>query len=321
MAKKQSKTKYSGKAKHKKIVNSHDAFFKTTFSHKDVAQSYIEKFMEQNLVQNIDLQSLTLESTSYITADLEEYFADLVWSAAYKSTQVKIAFLFEHKSFMPPYPDVQLMRYITEHLEKQIKAKEKLNVVIPIIIYHGKDEWQVRPFYTYFEGIDEVLKKYIPSFSYQFTNLGDYTDEELISMGIGKLLNVFLAMMHIRDLQYIRNNFETIFVYAEQYLPHHENFFQTIFVYLFKNIEISSSEMAKIVRTIQSPVKIFAMSTYDLLKQEGKIEGKIEGASLKEREFATSLIISTDFDNEKIAMLVSVTVDYVVALRQELTEK
>jgi hypothetical protein len=63
------------------------------------------------------------------------------------------------------------------------------------------------------------------------------------------------------------------------------------------------------------------MSTYDLLKEEGKIEGKIEGVSLKEREFATSLILSTDFDNEKIAMLVSVTVEYVIKLRQELSKK
>jgi hypothetical protein len=39
MAKKQSKTK--AKSQTKKVINSHDAFFKSTFSHVDVAQSYI----------------------------------------------------------------------------------------------------------------------------------------------------------------------------------------------------------------------------------------------------------------------------------------
>jgi hypothetical protein len=61
--------------------------------------------------------------------------------------------------------------------------------------------------------------------------------------------------MHIRDEQYIRNNFETIFIFAEQYLPESETFLRLIFVYLFKNIELSGNEMDKIVQTIQSPIK------------------------------------------------------------------
>ena len=322
MAKKQSKKE----SKSKKVANSHDAFFKSTFSYPDIVQSYIENFMDKNLVQNIDFHSLTLDSTSYVTPDLEEFFADLVWTANYKTTNIKIAFLFEHKSYVVQNPHVQLMRYITEHLEKQIKNKEKLTIVIPIIIYHGDDEWKVRSFYDYFEGIDENLKQYIPNFNYQLTNLSDYNDQELIDMGIGKLLNVFLAMLHVRDLQYIRNNFETIFIAAEKYLPENENFLHLIFVYLYKNIELSGSEMRNIADAIQSPIKKFAMSTYDSIIDLG-IEKGIDlgiekGASLKEEEknknFATSLIISTDFDDEKIAMLVGVTVEYVENLRLSL---
>ena len=312
MAKKQSK------AKAKKVVNTHDAFFKSTFSYLDVAQSYIEHFMDKNLVQNIDLESLTLENTSYITPNLDEYFADLVWSANYKTTKIKIAFLFEHKSYVVNEPHIQLMRYITEHLEKQIKSKEKLTVVIPIIIYHGEGEWKVRSFHEYFEGIDDVLKQYIPNFTYQLTNLGDYNDQELIDMGIGKLLNVFLAMMHIRDLEFIRNHFDTIFIAAEKYLEGGERFLNLIFVYLYKNIEISDNEMEKIVRTIQTPLKEFAMSTYDLMIEKGKVIGRQEEASLQKRDFATSLILSTDFDDTKIASLVNVSEEYVKNLRIEL---
>ena len=56
------------------------------------------------------------------------------------------------------------------------------------------------------------------------------------------------------------------------------------------------------------------MSTYDSIIEKG--------ASLKEEEknknFASSLIISTDFDDEKIAMLVGVTAEYVKDLRATL---
>jgi predicted transposase/invertase (TIGR01784 family) len=260
----------------KKVVNSHDAFFKSTFSYPDVVQSYMEQFMDKKLVQNIDLQSLTLDTTSYITPDLEEFFADLVWSATYKTSNIKIAFLFEHKSYVVPYPHVQLMRYIAGHLEKQIKEKENLTVVIPIIIYHGEDDWKVRSFSEYFEGVDDVLKQFIPNFTYQLTNLSNYTDEELIAMGTGKLLNTFLAMLHIRDIQYIRENFATIFIAAEKYLQGNENFLNLIFVYLFKNIELSGSEMENIVRSIESPIKNFAKVSKKVLKKVSKKVSKRE---------------------------------------------
>jgi predicted transposase/invertase (TIGR01784 family) len=310
--------KKSRQTKAQKATNPHDAFFKSTFSYVDVAQSYIQHFMDKDLAQNIDLQSLVLESGSYITPDLEAYFADLVWTARYKKTNIKIAFLFEHKSFVAIYPHIQLLRYIIEHLEKQIKDKEPLTVVIPIIIYHGNDEWKVRPFDTYFEGVDAILRNYIPNFTYQLTNLSHYNDQELINMGIGKLLNVFLAMLHIRDLNYIRDNFETIFIFAENYLPGNENFLNSIFVYLFKNIELSDTEMFSVLQTIQSPIKNFAMNTYNLIIEKGIEKGASQKEAQKNRDFAVSLLLSTDFDDEKIAGLVGVNVDYVYNLRLEL---
>ncbi len=68
-------------------------------------------------------------------------------------------------------------------------------------------------------------------------------------MGIGKLLNVFLAMIHIRDMAYIRENFATLLISFETYLlnPENENFLRTIFVYLFKNTEIRGEELDTII--------------------------------------------------------------------------
>jgi Putative transposase, YhgA-like len=74
----------------KKIVNIHDAFFKNTFSYPEIVKEYIAKFMEKDLVENIDLESLELEPTSYVTSELTEYFSDLVWNVKYKATNVKI---------------------------------------------------------------------------------------------------------------------------------------------------------------------------------------------------------------------------------------
>ena len=87
-------------------LNPHDDFFKVAFSRQDVAEDYITQFLEQKLVSNLDLKSLKLSNTSYVTDKLKDYFSDVVWECEYGTLKksVKLAFLFEHKSFVPKYP-------------------------------------------------------------------------------------------------------------------------------------------------------------------------------------------------------------------------
>jgi hypothetical protein len=148
-------------------------------------------------------------------------------------------------------------------------------------------------------------------------------------MGIGKLLNVFLAMLHVRDLQYIRTNFETIFVAAEKYLPESGNFLRLIFVYLYKNVELSGSEMRNIANTIQSPIKKFAMSAYDSIIEMGMdlgIEkgmdlGIEKGASEKEIKVVKNILIEfPEWSDEKIANLASSTIEVVQTIRTEIED-
>ena len=83
-------------------------------------------------------------------------------------------------------------------------------------------------------------------------------------------------------------------------------------------IKLSGSEMRNIANAIQSPINKFAMSTYDSIIEMGIDLGIEKGKNNKELQFATSLIISTDFDDEKIAILVGVSAEYVQNLRAEI---
>jgi predicted transposase/invertase (TIGR01784 family) len=260
MAKKRTDNK---KKKAQKAVNSHDAFFKGMFSKKEIVERYIERFVSNELVAHLDLSSLELLPTSYVTDDLEEFFADLVWKANYHNGGiVEIALLFEHKSYIPEYGEVQILRYWVEGISEQIKNKENLRVIIPILIYHGEGEWKVRQIADYFKGIDETLRKFVPSFDYCVTNVSSYSDNELINMELGKLLNVFLALIHIRDTKYILENFKTLFIFAEQYLPDKGNFLQMLFVYLFRNVELNDEHWEQVLNTFDTPLKDFSMSAY-----------------------------------------------------------
>ena len=86
--------------------------------------------------------------------------------------------------------------------------------------------------------------------------------------------------------------------------------------------KLSGSEMRNIADAIQSPINKFAMSTYDSIIEIGIEKGIDLGIEKeknnKELQFATSLIISTNFDDEKIAILLGVSVEYVQNLRVEI---
>lgn len=53
-------------------------------------------------------------------------------------------------------------------------------------------------------------------------------------------------------------------------------------------------------------------------EHKGKIEGKIEERSVANYEFTTSLIINTDFSDEKIALIVGVEPNWVAEIRKEM---
>ena len=53
----------------------------------------------------------------------------------------------------------------------------------------------------------------------------------------------------------------------------------------------------------------------------GKLEGRLEGRQEGQIKFATNLILSTEFDDEKIASLTELVIEQVSALRTKLQGK
>ena len=56
----------------------HDKFFKKVFSETDNIRDFLTMALPPQLQQEMDLNFLTLDTTSYISEDLEDYFSDLV---------------------------------------------------------------------------------------------------------------------------------------------------------------------------------------------------------------------------------------------------
>ena len=309
-------------------LQTHDNFFKTAFSIREVTEDYLRQFLPKTLVKGIDFESLVQDNTKYATANIKSFESDVVWNCVFgkNKTPAKIAFLVEHKSYQPQYPHLQLLRYMLEIWQKNETNNESLTPVVPIIVYHNNEgrAWRSKPFLEYFQDIDTELKRFVPQFDYHLTDITTLNFEDIVAMQVRLLANTLLSLRYGSDADWVIKHTKTLFSGAyDENNEYQMNFFTTQFVYLIKNNELSDENIDKILENIPNNLE---MTGYDRLIQRGVQKGRQEGiqegiqkaASESKKSFATNLITSTDFSDSKIADLVGVTEDYVFQLRKDL---
>ena len=305
----------------KEIVNSHDRFFKNLFSKKEEVTEFVQKTFPIEIVKKLHLDTLQLDTTNYVDEKLKEYFADIVYNCDYtfnskETKQVKITFLFEHKSTKPYFPHVQIGKYIFNILDTQIEQVQdrkelnkdfRLKPVIPIVFYHGKAKWNDKPFEEYFEGIDEFLLKYLPRFDYHLVDMSDYDNERIKQLFEQKQLQVGLLLMkNIFDdnnlLDLLTNIFSNTLNLSNK--EREKQFYETITTYIYYSSKINFQKYIDIMETLTTEHSDTFVSTAMQLKREGKLEGEITGIE-KEKRRTAFLMIQKGYSNEIIMDLTS----------------
>ena len=110
------------------VTSPHDRFFKQLFSDKEKVIAFLQGSLPDSISQRIRYNSLEMDSASYVDEELKNHFADIVYHCEYgENTPLKIALLFEHKSTVPDYPHIQLLRYMVRMWEQQIKNQESFS--------------------------------------------------------------------------------------------------------------------------------------------------------------------------------------------------
>ena len=141
--------------KQKPTQNPLDKLFREVLSVRENALDLIQGAFPPVLTQLLDFSTFALENATYINNALKEHFSDVVYQCKLKNHRVKVCLLFEHKSYVVKYPHLQLLRYMLSAWEQQLKQKQPLQVVIPVIFYHHTAKWKVRPLHEYFGKIHQ----------------------------------------------------------------------------------------------------------------------------------------------------------------------
>ena len=152
----------------RKIMNrkTHDSLFRGTYQDKFYVLDLFQIILTKKEYNLFDWNTLQTELTTYFNKNWKEESSDLVFSVSLKKEEcadkknkgsqrnqkkqtrkeakvkgynrVRFIFLFEHKSYRDPNVIFQLLQY-----QYHIYMKKERIPVIPIIFYHGKEEWNI----------------------------------------------------------------------------------------------------------------------------------------------------------------------------------
>ncbi|MCB5560598.1 Rpn family recombination-promoting nuclease/putative transposase [Anaerosalibacter bizertensis] len=273
----------------KEVYNPHDKFFKEIFGKVEVTKDFIENYLPENILKIIDTNTLEPQKDSFITEDLEEIFSDMLFKVNINNKEGYIYLLFEHKSYKEKNISFQLLKYMIEIWEAKINKEKtyQLPIIIPLVIYHGKDRWNLSTnlgeLIVGYENLTEDIKKHIPNYEYLIYDLSQYTDDDIKGEAQLRIILTIFRDIFIKDNKGIQESVER----AARYLKELEDkqtgieYFETFIRYIISarpNLTRENMEdMRENVNRIYPEGSEVIMTIIERYREEGRQEGRLEG--------------------------------------------
>jgi predicted transposase/invertase (TIGR01784 family) len=238
-----------------KIQNPHDKFFKETFGKSDVAKDFLNNYLPQEIREIVNVDTLEPQKDSFVNEELQEGFSDMLFKSNINNDEGYIYFLFEHKSYSSKDAAFQLLKYIVKIWEAKIKKESarELPVIIPILIYHGKYNWNSKlklgEMIAGYELLSNQIKKYIPDYEYLLFNISRYSDEEIKGQAQLRIMLTIFRDIFTKDA----NEFHESMIRAIEYLSELDDkqtgieCFETMMRYIFNvRSDLTEKDIKKI---------------------------------------------------------------------------
>jgi predicted transposase/invertase (TIGR01784 family) len=272
-----------------KIQNPHDKFFKETFGNIEVAKDFLNNYLPESIINVIDIDTLEPQKDSFINEELQEGFSDMLFKVNINKRAGYIYFLFEHKSYTSKDIAFQLLRYMIEIWEAKIKKEKtyELPMIIPLVIYHGKDNWNIRTslgeLIPGYKELPENIQKFIPDYEYLLYDLSQYTDQEIKGEAQTKIiLTMFRDILKTDSKGLLHSVFRAV-----RYLQELENkqtgieYFETLMRYIFSvRADLTTKNVNEIIDKIGNTYpegSEVVMTLAEQFRKEGREKGMMEG--------------------------------------------
>jgi len=262
----------------------HNRFFLQTFSRLELAAALLANHLPAATLANLDLDSLGLVSGSFVDDELRETSSDLLFSLNHIDSDetVLVYVLTEHKSYQDRMTPFQLLKYMVRIWEQRLRDSLPLCAIIPLVVYHGENQW------TTSRTLDDIIKaplelqRYIPHFDLDLIDLSGLSDEELSQDE--RLKPILLVLKYIRNDSLSDRVLELMAMVVANYGQEEGlAFLRKFIIYLATGTtQVDRADLVNAVRVTlkdkgERLMPTIAQQWADEARQEGRQEGVIAG--------------------------------------------
>ncbi|HHQ6631522.1 TPA: Rpn family recombination-promoting nuclease/putative transposase [Serratia fonticola] len=189
----------------------HDAVFKQFLTHPDTARDFLELHLPPALLQFCDLNTLKLESGSFIESGLRAYYSDVLYSLHTEQGDGYVYVLLEHQSSPDKHMAFRLVRYAIAAMHHHLEAgHDQLPLVIPMLFYHG----QVTPYPYTMSWLEEFsepeLARQLYAGHFPLVDVTVIPDDDIMQHRRMAILELLQKHVRLRDLAELKEQLVTL---------------------------------------------------------------------------------------------------------------
>lgn len=189
----------------------HDAVFRQMLTQKDIARDFLQIHLPKMFLNICNMDSLTLESGSFIEDNLRTSYSDILYSLQTKYGTGYVYALIEHQSKPDKLMAFRLMCYAIAAMQHHLDSGHKtLPLVVPILFYHGTESpW---PFSLNWHHLfsDPDLATALYSHEFTLVDLTIIPDNQILSHQRIAMLELLQKHIRHRDLSELLDQLITL---------------------------------------------------------------------------------------------------------------
>ncbi len=256
-----------------------------------MVQELFQTFVRESWVAQLDFSTLEKVNGSYISDDLRDREDDVIWKVRIGDSWVYLYILLEFQSTVDRFMAVRLLTYtglLYQDLIKsgQVKGKQKLPPVFPLVLYNGEKRWNAATSISdLINAVPPGLDRYLPQYRYLIIDEGSYHEQELAELK--NLVAALFRLEHSREPEAVLK----LIGHLNDWLQTPEtNDLRRSFVIWIKRILLRDRMADPDYETVQDLVEVHTMLE-NRVKQwqkqwmlEGEQVGKLRGEQIGERK-------------------------------------
>lgn len=192
----------------------HDSLVKAVFGNRLHLVGELRAALPADVVERMDLRTLRDCRATFVDEQLADRHSDLLFGVELDGREVFLYVLVEHQSTPDPQMPFRMLRYVMRIWERWLAEQEperqgacsELPVVIPLVLYHGRQPWTGPRSLHALVAPDPAslgsIAAYVPQLELLLDDLHRESDEALASRRMTPLGRMALLLLkHARGAQ------------------------------------------------------------------------------------------------------------------------